>query len=107
SPRPVDLGAAIEAALASVADASGVGVHSPEGVSVLADPRRLEQVIANLVDNALAYGAPPVEIRVAEAGKDGQVEVAVIDHGTGVPSALVPSLFNRLRLLARRDRDRS
>jgi PAS domain S-box-containing protein len=107
SPRPVDLAATIEAALATVEHLGPVEVDVPEGLTVLADPRRLEQVIANLVENALAYGAPPVIVRSAEVGKDGAVEVAVIDHGSGVPAALVPSLFNRLRLLARRDRDRT
>jgi PAS domain S-box-containing protein len=107
SPRPVDLGQTVEAALASVERPADVRVEVPDGLVVLADPRRLEQVIANLVENALAYGAPPVVIRAMAAGKDGAAEIAVIDHGPGVPSALVPSLFNRLRLLARRDRDRS
>jgi len=105
--RPVDLAQTVEAALATVEHAADVVVDIPPGLEVLADPRRLEQVIANLVANALAYGAPPVEIRAAVAGKDGLVELAVIDHGTGVPDAIVPNLFDRVRLLARRDRDRS
>ena len=107
SPRPVELAASVEAALASVERPEQVVVEIPDGLEVLADPRRLEQIIANLVENGLAYGAPPVVVRATETGKDGAVEIAVIDHGPGVPSALVPSLFNRLRLLARRDRDRS
>lgn len=105
--RPVDLAQTVEAALANVEHGFEVDVDIPSGLEVLADPRRLEQVIANLVENALAYGAPPVEIRATVAGKDGLVELAVIDHGPGVPDAVVPSLFNRVRLLARRDRDRS
>ncbi len=105
--RPVDLSQAVEAALTTVGDVDHVLVSVPEGLEVMADARRLEQVIANLVENAIVYGEPPVEIRASAVGKDGSVELAVIDHGTGVPSALVPSLFNRLRLLARRDRDRS
>lgn len=107
SPRSVELAAAVEGALATIEQPAQVEVDIPGGVVVLADPRRLEQVIANLVENALTYGAPPVVIRTADPGKDGAIEVAVVDHGTGVPDALVPSLFNRLRLLARRDRDRS
>ena len=107
SPRPVGLLASVEAALATADPLDAVVVDIAPDLLVLADPRRLEQVIGNLVENALAYGAPPVEIRATEVGKDGSVELAVIDHGTGVPAALVPSLFNRLRLLARRDRDRS
>ncbi|HVF33372.1 MAG TPA: PAS domain-containing sensor histidine kinase [Acidimicrobiales bacterium] len=105
SPRPVDLTATVDVALAAVDQSGDVRLEIPEGLVVVADPRRLEQVIANLVENALAYGAPPVIIR-ATTGLDGAVEIAVIDHGSGVPPSLVPSLFNRLRLLARRDRDR-
>lgn len=108
NPRPVDVAATVEAALATVENGAEVVVDIPAGLEVLADARRLEQVVANLVENALSYGAPPVEIRaIAHDNGDGVVELAVVDHGRGVPPALVPSLFNRLRLLARRDRDRS
>ena len=107
SPRPVDLAQTVESALATVEEPERVELDIPSVLQVLADPRRLEQIVANLVENALTYGAPPVVIRAVAVGRDGAVELAVIDHGAGVPSALVPSLFNRLRLLARRDRDRS
>jgi signal transduction histidine kinase len=107
SPRPVALRSTVDAALTTVTGGEVVTVDVAPELQVLADPRRLEQVIGNLVENALAYGAPPVAVRASEVGKDGSVELAVIDHGAGVPAALVPSLFNRLRLLARRDRDRS
>jgi PAS domain S-box-containing protein len=106
SPRTIDIAGVIESALASVEDANAVNVVVPPGARVVADPRRLEQVIANLVENAIAYGAPPIEVRVSGPRVDGTVEISVIDHGSGVPDALVPSLFNRLRLLAQRDRDR-
>ncbi len=108
SPRSVDLAVTVQGALASVTDTSGVDVQVPAGIDVLADPRRLEQVIANLVENALEHGAPPVIVRAVEPGPgDSEVHVTVVDHGNGVPDGLVPSLFNRLRLLARRERDRS
>ncbi len=106
--RTIDLASTVEAALSTVDHLNSVvNVVIPDGLLVVADPRRLEQVIANLVENAVAYGAAPFEVRATEAGTSGSVEVAVVDHGPGVPAALVPSLFNRLRLLARRDRDRS
>ena len=106
SPQPVDLAQTVHAALATVTDGALVEVEVPAGLTVLADARRLEQVVVNLVENALAYGAPPVQVLVAGVDKVG-VEVAVIDHGPGVPSEIVPSLFNRLRLLARRGRERT
>lgn len=107
SPRAVEVAAVVEAALSSVADTTGVRVEVPPGLRVVADPRRLEQVVANLVDNAIIYGAAPVEVRATEDGADGIVQISVVDHGGGVPAAIVPALFNRLRLLAQRDRDRS
>jgi len=107
SPRSVDLSTVVDDALSSVEDTTGVTVDIPTGLRVVADPRRLEQVVANLVENAIVYGSPPVEIRAAEVSVDGAIEIAVVDHGAGVPEALVPALFNRLRLLAQRDRDRS
>ncbi len=64
SPRVISLRPLVEAALASVADGSQVQVDVPDDVVVLADPRRLEQVVANLVENAIEHGAPPVIIAV-------------------------------------------
>lgn len=110
SPRPVDVAESVGAALATLPYASSaetVRVDIPTGLEVIADPGRLEQVIANLVDNAITYGSSPIEIRASTVGKDGSAELAVIDHGRGVPSTLVPSLFDRRRLLSRRDRDPS
>jgi len=102
--RPVDMAVAIDLALASVADADGVRVDVSPGTLVLGDARRLEQVMANLIDNALAHGAPPVE--VTASARPAEVEVSVRDHGSGVADALVPTLFSRLRTFGRQDRDR-
>jgi PAS domain S-box-containing protein len=63
-PRPVDLAAVVEAALASVSAAVGVEVLVPDGLIVLADPGRLQHVIAKLVDHASHHGAPPVVVEV-------------------------------------------
>lgn len=106
SPRPVDLAGVVDAALASVADSSDVHVEIPADVTVLADARRLEQVVANLVENAIEHGAAPVRVTLV-ANEDAGVEVAVTDAGDGVPPALVPTLFSRLRTLSRPNRDRS
>lgn len=108
SPRPVNLRGVVDNALHSVeADTSGdvVGVHVPDDLQVHADARRLEQVIANLVENALVYGAPPVII-TAHLTDEG-VEISVSDKGEGVPEPLVPTLFSSLRTLTSRNRDRA
>jgi PAS domain S-box-containing protein len=106
SSRPVDLAAVVNVALASVGDSSEVRVDVPDDITVMADARRLEQVMANLVENAIEHGAPPVVVRLVSVD-DADVELAVTDHGEGVPPALVPTLFSRLRTLSRPNRDRS
>jgi signal transduction histidine kinase len=52
--------------------------------SVPADPDKVEQVVSNLLENALAYAPDsPVRLRVA-AERDGGVRLSVIDHGPGI-----------------------
>jgi PAS domain S-box-containing protein len=103
--RPVDLALTVELALASVPDTAAVELRIPPHLHGMADARRLEQTVANLIENALVHGASPV---VVEATKgDGEVILSVRDHGPGVPESLVPTLFSRIRTLGRRDRDRA
>jgi signal transduction histidine kinase len=47
------------------------------------DADRIQQVLVNLIDNALKYGATPV--KVAAENVDGHVRISVSDAGTGVP----------------------
>ncbi len=54
-------------------------IVAPERLVVQSDPRRLERVLANLLDNARRHGSPPIAIRV-----DPLVPaITVRDHGTG------------------------
>jgi PAS domain S-box-containing protein len=107
SPRPVEVAHVVDDALASVSDPDHVDVRVPAGITVQADPRRLEQVVGNLVDNALQHGAPPVMITLIGTHADGAVELAVIDHGHGVEPELVQTMFSRVHTLGRAARDRS
>jgi len=60
----------------------------------VADKQRLERVVANLVDNAVAHGkGRDVTVRVG-AG-DGQLLLSVEDHGPGIPAAVIPRIFER------------
>lgn len=104
--RPVDLAQVVTAAMGTVRNSAGVEVRIPAGVEVLADPRRLEQVVANIVDNGLEHGRPPVVVELVGAD-GGFVEFSVTDHGEGVAAEQIPSLFAGLRTLTRPDRDRS
>jgi PAS domain S-box-containing protein len=105
SPRPVELVGVVNSALASVSDPSGVEVRVPKDLVVQADPRRLEQIVANLVENAIEHGAPPVTIE-ASTERDG-ILLSVSDQGAGVPAPLLPTLFSGLRTLGRQTRDRA
>ncbi len=51
---------------------------APEGVPVVSDPRRVERIVANLLDNAVRHGTPPIEVTVGE-----DASVTVRDHGPG------------------------
>ena len=106
SPRPVELAQVVDDALASVDDPTAVDVRVPAGISVQADPRRLEQVFANLIENALGHGEPPVVVELKGSPAEGLIEVDIVDHGSGVPEPLVPTLFSRVHTLGRRNRDR-
>jgi len=104
--RPVELSQVVIAALGSVGRPADVQVRLPGGVEVLADPRRLEQVVANVVDNGLEHGRAPVVVELGRAST-GVVEVTITDHGSGVPAALLPTLFAGLRSRAADHHDRS
>ncbi|MFW6150519.1 MAG: ATP-binding protein [Chloroflexota bacterium] len=63
--------------------------------SVLGAPELLEEVLTNLVDNALKYSPGGGRIRVSGARLDGQVSVAVEDEGIGIPAAELDRVFDR------------
>jgi PAS domain S-box-containing protein len=103
--RTIDVALSVELALASVPESSEVELRIPAELQALADARRLEQVVANLIENAIVHGGAPV---VVEAVSEGQEMVlSVTDGGPGVSPALVSTLFSRLRTLNRADRDRA
>jgi two-component system, OmpR family, sensor kinase len=58
-----------------------------------ADQARLEQALANMVDNALRHGAGDVVLSATR--RDGAVELHVRDHGPGFPAEFLPSAFER------------
>jgi two-component system sensor histidine kinase BaeS len=63
---------------------------------VLADERRVEQVLANLLENALRYARPPGPVTVRAQRRDAGVAITVSDAGPGVPEAALSKLFDRL-----------
>ncbi|HUQ16833.1 MAG TPA: ATP-binding protein [Candidatus Saccharimonadales bacterium] len=64
----------------------------PERLAVLADPARLEQVLMNLVGNAVKYSPAGGPIDVAVSREDGFAAVTVRDQGIGIPAEDLSSL---------------
>jgi two-component system sensor histidine kinase MtrB len=62
-------------------------------VRVTTDPRRLEWIVANLVDNALVHGGRGVAVRAARNGAGAVIEVA--DRGPGIEPGHLAHLFDR------------
>ena len=60
-----------------------------------ADPIRLEQVLTNLISNALRYTPPDGQIELSIATADGSVRLSVHDSGPGIPEQSLPYLFER------------
>ncbi|HEY2480021.1 MAG TPA: ATP-binding protein [Solirubrobacterales bacterium] len=95
SREEVDLGALL-AAVAARYPADPVEVVGKAGekrMTVRADRARLEQALGNLVDNALAHGAPPVRLSAVRRGAG--VELHVTDAGGGFPPDFLPQAFDR------------
>ncbi|MDP2182006.1 MAG: ATP-binding protein [Actinomycetota bacterium] len=77
-----------------------------EAPTVLGDADRLQQVVANLVDNGsrMMAGAGTITIELGTA-KDGRAMLSVLDEGPGIPEAAEAHLFDRFyRAQASRDR---
>jgi signal transduction histidine kinase len=88
----VDLAECIQTALGFVDPDGEFALEIQSGTKVEADPHRLEQILVNLVANALQYGRPPY--RITADSHNGKVRISVRDEGPGVPEHLRPTLFD-------------
>lgn len=69
---------------------------SPDATRLSADPRRIEQVFANLLENALRHGAADgVIVRVSARRIGNDIEIVFSDNGPGIPASDQPHIFER------------
>src|SRR5262249_45838063 len=98
--QPVALPPLVDKVLAdfrSRADAKEMTLlNQTPDLTVRGDHDRLEQVLSNLLDNAIKYGRPAGQVTVGARGNNGQqVEIFVCDDGPGIPPEAIDRVFER------------
>lgn len=64
-------------------------------VQTFADPRRVEQVVYNLIGNALTYTGADKTVAVTQEVRGEQVRISIHDSGAGIDAAELPFIWNR------------
>jgi signal transduction histidine kinase len=97
--QEIDLKESVDGAAASAqarASQHRITVRSPARLAASVDPVRFEQVIANLLDNAIKYSPDggPIELELTRPSA-ASVQLAVRDHGLGIPPERRSQIFDR------------
>jgi two-component system sensor histidine kinase SenX3 len=66
-----------------------------DGLMVLGDRRQIVSALGNLVENGVKYSEAGAEVNVDARSADGWVELAVVDHGIGIPARDLERIFER------------
>ena len=98
--RPIELAPVIEAALDAVRPtAAAKGIHLDAETdyqgTVLGDPDRLQQVVWNLVSNAIKFTPAGGRVGVSLSRAGPSAVISVSDTGEGIASELLPFIFDR------------
>ena len=101
--RPIALGPVVEAAVANAhpgAQAKRIRldlVLHPSAVTTAGDPVRIQQIVSNLLVNAVKFTPPggTVEVRLERSGPEAQI--VVHDTGAGIRREFLPHVFDRFR----------
>jgi len=101
SPVTLDVGAAVRDAAAAIAPrAAGrqvtVETRVPPGISLQADRRRFDQILTNLLDNAVKFNRQGGSVVVTARREGAGVVLTIEDTGPGIPHESLDRVFNRL-----------
>jgi len=96
-PAPIVAAAVESARPAAAAKSIALGVAIDETGPVVADPDRLQQIVSNLMSNAVKFTPDKgrVDVLLRRGGNDVVLEVR--DSGRGISAALLPHVFDRFR----------
>ncbi len=101
--RPVELASVIDSAIDAVrpaADAKGIRIETildPRVGPVSGDPNRLQQIVWNLVANAVKFTGKDGGVQVQVRSLGPYVEIVVNDTGQGITAEFLPYVFDRFR----------
>lgn len=94
--EPVDLGALVSEVVARLPEGrNAIEVDVRGAVVGSYDRKRIDQLIDNLVENAVKYSPEPTPVCVAVWQDDGSARLSVTDHGIGIPARDVATIFER------------
>jgi two-component system sensor histidine kinase KdpD len=95
----------VEAAVSRVSGAMYAGVNiADDATHVLADSALLEQILVNILDNAVKYAPEGSRIAISARRSGDQISISIADEGVGIPSADLPHVFDSFFRATRGDR---
>jgi signal transduction histidine kinase len=106
NPTEVDLAAItrdVIGRLQIVAEGRQLSVETPESAHAVADRDRIEQVLTNLISNAIRYSPGGSAVEVGVQKHPEWVQLSVRDHGEGVPRDQQQRIFERFTRVASND----
>jgi PAS domain S-box-containing protein len=101
--KPIDLLPIVEDAVSALrheAERKGIALHTrlePLPDALLGDAARVQQIVLNLVGNAIKFTPPGGAVEVSLHGHDSRAVLSVRDNGRGIEPELLPHLFDRFR----------
>ncbi len=101
--RPIAPAAVLAVAVASVRPAAEakqirlVFVRDPSAATVAADPVRMQQIVSNLLVNAIKFTPPGGTVEVRLERREAEFRIVVHDSGAGIRPEFLPYVFDRFR----------